>query len=315
MWTEFELNVVLALICKGQPIAPPMTGRLGVGPGAATRGDRLFTLHGGMPGQQQGRAGNADTPTALAAQTGPQVFGRGAGTEVNRSARNMSGPHGTAAIVNGVNSNVNINGNIGVNGTVPALSATAPFAPNPSLVYVPPQRTFASSVVKVAAAEAALELGEVRGDGEEEEWSGASGREVPDYVLDFATELNTALRRGAGSSSSSSGTRSSHDHFREDVSLEEVAALLRRIRRERHGALAFIARQPQRRVTRLQRMVFQRGLAFDGSLSEWIVGGRRQVEMERIFAAKKNRDEIEEGEYHSGTSGRFREDMAMLRNQ
>jgi hypothetical protein len=91
-------------------------------------------------------------------------------------------------------------------------------------------------------------------------------------VLEFSTALNSALNAG---------------HHDRDISVAEVRNMLCRLTTEKKAALAFLERQVSRRITRTAVRVFAReGLDFDGSLNEWVVGGRKQAVMERQDPAR-----------------------------
>ncbi|KAK3332516.1 hypothetical protein B0T19DRAFT_105289 [Cercophora scortea] len=90
----------------------------------------------------------------------------------------------------------------------------------------------------------------------------------PGNPLTFATALNEALNGGGGG----------EQRLRLDVDLEDVKELLAWVCRDKKGCLAFIERQTPQRITRRITHVFARHLDFDGSLKEWTVDGRRDVE-------------------------------------
>jgi hypothetical protein len=87
-------------------------------------------------------------------------------------------------------------------------------------------------------------------------------------ALHFATELNRALHGNRG--------------YDQDIAPEDVEDLLAKLHRRRKGALRFIERQgAPYRLTRAKTLAFRRELDFDGSLHEWVVGGRRAKVMKQ----------------------------------
>lgn len=87
-----------------------------------------------------------------------------------------------------------------------------------------------------------------------------------DNILPLATKLNEALNPGG--------------HPGEDIDIDDVREMLVRLHREKKGVMEFVERQPRPpgRLTRLQRLVFQKRLAYDGSLWEWKVDRREPRE-------------------------------------
>jgi hypothetical protein len=83
--------------------------------------------------------------------------------------------------------------------------------------------------------------------------------------LEFATQLNLAVN-GRGDVFFHRGEASCS--FESDVDVDDVRRMLGQVGRRRKHALAFIERQPAKRVTRAQKRVFQRCIDFDGSVRE-----------------------------------------------
>ncbi|KAJ9155122.1 hypothetical protein NKR23_g2306 [Pleurostoma richardsiae] len=84
-------------------------------------------------------------------------------------------------------------------------------------------------------------------------------------LLTFATHLNEALAIGYRGQD-------------RDIELEDVEAMLRVVLREKKAAIALIERQPTNHITRTQKRAFARSIPFDGSLREWVSGGRKERE-------------------------------------
>ncbi|KAK6843081.1 hypothetical protein PG987_003941 [Apiospora arundinis] len=82
-------------------------------------------------------------------------------------------------------------------------------------------------------------------------------------TLSFATRLNQTLNGDEG---------------KNDIGIDDIEELLRHIEQDKKAALAFIERQGTSRLTRTQRLVFERNLGFDGSMAEW-QGGRKEKVM------------------------------------
>ena len=100
-------------------------------------------------------------------------------------------------------------------------------------------------------------------------------------ALEFATRLNRAVN----------GSKD----YGKDIDIDEVAIMLETVLRTRPAAIRLIQRQPQSRLTRVQRLVFDRALSFDGSLEEWHAG-RGEVEMGKLSERQGARERVVETE-------------------
>ena len=87
--------------------------------------------------------------------------------------------------------------------------------------------------------------------------------------LGFADALNKALGRDREPGDLGFGAGRG---ARDKIDVDDVEELLERLDVERTAAMAFIERQPARRVTRAQARVFQRCIPYTGTLEEWHAG-------------------------------------------
>jgi len=93
--------------------------------------------------------------------------------------------------------------------------------------------------------------------------------------LSLASELNTALN-GSGRG------------FGNDIPVEDVEAMMDRIRAEKKGALAFIERQPVSVITRKQREVFHRNFDYLGTKEEWEAGRKSRLQEARALQQRRH---------------------------
>ncbi|KFX90270.1 hypothetical protein O988_08276 [Pseudogymnoascus sp. VKM F-3808] len=84
--------------------------------------------------------------------------------------------------------------------------------------------------------------------------------------VDVATALNRALHKS---------------DYTNDIPVEEVEKLLRFFLRDRKGAIAVIDRQPTARLTRSTHRIWNRGLNFLGTTTEWDNGRKAAEEVKR----------------------------------
>ncbi|KFY01229.1 hypothetical protein V490_01005 [Pseudogymnoascus sp. VKM F-3557] len=84
--------------------------------------------------------------------------------------------------------------------------------------------------------------------------------------VDVATALNRALHKS---------------DYTNDIPVEEVEKLLHFFLRDRKGAIAVIDRQPTARLTRSTHRIWNRGLNFLGTITEWDNGRKAAEEVKR----------------------------------
>ncbi|KAI1333807.1 hypothetical protein F5Y15DRAFT_421517 [Xylariaceae sp. FL0016] len=97
-----------------------------------------------------------------------------------------------------------------------------------------------------------------------------------DQLMSFTSQLNEALHGDSG-------------RYEKDIQLRDVSELMAFLAEHRKGAFQYIDRQgPPYRLTRAKKMIFARELDFDGSLEEWMHGGRREKAAQETKELREN---------------------------
>lgn len=238
-WTKHELDAVLALICKGQPIAPPLTFN-GSGASVLATGGCLYAA-APSPGNQRSTTMSSAIPSHLRTSTsGARPLRRGGPSGCDGS-RKSSKPMPV----------LDLGGDEGVVdpfGEVARWDAAAARRYSGNANEGKEDKHYDSECdeeKELHSNQAALDF------------SSSSSR-YPAHVHNFARALNAALRGERG------GRKD------KDIPVADVNQLLTTIIASHRGSLAFVLRQPSRTITSVQRQVWARAFGFDGSLKEWL---------------------------------------------